>query len=112
MFKVQETSSSELDCPPGFENAIHESEDWHPISHSLRNPTLVKSLPNVDKTSAHMENLIVTVETELHESIQHWLADYIGTSVMIEVNKFVSMREDNDLSEVSIVLVALHFQFG
>lgn len=68
------------------------SEACSLISHTLRNPTL-------DKTSAHVENMVLTVENELHKSIQLWLADYIGTSVKAEVSKLVSMSEDNDSSE-------------
>uniref|UniRef100_A0A7N0T053 [histone H3]-lysine(4) N-trimethyltransferase n=1 Tax=Kalanchoe fedtschenkoi TaxID=63787 RepID=A0A7N0T053_KALFE len=97
-----ETFSPEVDCPPGFENVILEPDVCPLKSLTPKDSTFERSSTHFDKTFVDLDDIVVTVETELHKTVQMWLADYIGTAVENEVTKLVHPCADVDPSEMAL----------
>ncbi|CAM8885640.1 unnamed protein product [Rhodiola kirilowii] len=98
-----ETYSPEVDYPPGFENVILQP-NVNPCANILlspnpKDPSLERSSSYGDKAFFDMQNTVVSVENELHKTIQYSLVDYMESFIEGEVSKLSHLRADEDSSQ-------------
>ncbi|CAM8878666.1 unnamed protein product [Rhodiola kirilowii] len=93
----------EVDYPPGFENVILQP-NVNPCANILlspnpKDPSLERSSSYGDKAFFDMQNTVVSVENELHKTIQYSLVDYMESFIDGEVSKLSHLRADEDSSQ-------------
>ncbi|KAM7518043.1 hypothetical protein LguiB_017005 [Lonicera macranthoides] len=103
----QDSSVHEIDCPPGFE-VVRIELDTSPRSPLASSSSFVgekssdRNLLSTDTIYNGIENVLSTVECDLHSSAKMSLADYFETLVNKEVTKVVDSLKYDQLNEVAI----------
>lgn len=107
----QDSSVHEVDCPPGFE-VVRIELDTCPRSPLASSSSFVgekssdRNLLSTDTIYNGIENVLSTVECDLHSSAKMSLADYFETLVNKEVTKVVDSLKYDQLNEVIKKLLA------